>query len=98
LPCLIRRASLIDKDRTTYGLPDLHGATLDTKQAEGQQVRSFQIAVDRLERRPELAKMLIHKPGPLYDDPARHDALADVYRRGLAEVGVLLKGVRTAPS
>ena len=98
MPCLIRRASLIDKDRTTYGLPDLHGATLDTKQAEGQQVRSFQIAVDRLERRPELAKMLIHKPGPLYDDPARHDALADVYRRGLAEVGVLLKGVRTAPS
>ncbi|MBR0962540.1 hypothetical protein JQ554_00495 [Bradyrhizobium diazoefficiens] len=98
LPCLIRRASLINKDRTTYGLPNLHGSVLDTKQAEGQQVRSFQIAVDRIEKRPELAKMLIHKPGPLYDEPGRHDQLADVYRRGLAEVGVLLKGVRTAPS
>jgi hypothetical protein len=98
MPCLIRRASLINKDRTTYGLPNLHGSVLDTKQAEGQQVRSFQIAVDRIVRRPELAKMLIHKPGPLYDDPTQYDALADVYRRGLAEVGVLLKGVRTAPS
>lgn len=98
LPCLIRRASLIDRDGTTYSLPDLHSTSLDTRQAEGQQVRSFQLAIDRLERRPELAKMLIHKPGPLYDDAARHDALADVYRRGLAEVGILLKGVRTAPS
>lgn len=98
LPCLIRRASLRSKDSTIYGLPDLRAGTLDTKQAEGQQVRSFQIAVERLAKRPELAKVLIHKPGPLYDDPARHHALADVYRRGLEEVGRLLAGVRTAPS
>jgi hypothetical protein len=97
LPCLIRRASLRGKDSTVYGVPDLKAATLDTKQAEGQQVRSFQIAIARLSERPELAKVLIHKPGPLYDDPSRHDALAEVYRRGLEEVGRLLKGVRTAP-
>jgi hypothetical protein len=79
-------------------VPDLKTATLDTRQAEGQQVRSFQIAIARLSKRPELAKALIHKPGPLYDDPTRHDGLADVYRRGLEEVGRLLTGVRAAPS
>ena len=98
LPCLIRRASLRGKDRTVYGVPDLKATTLDTRQAEGQQVRSFQIAIARLSKRPELAKALIHKPGPLYDYPSRHDELADVYRRGLAEVGRLLAGVRAAPS
>lgn len=98
LPCLIRRASLRGSDTTVYGVPDLSAATLDTRQAEGQQVRSFQIAIERLAKRPELAKALIHKPGPLYDDPSRHDALADVYRRGLEEVGHLLTGVRAAPS
>lgn len=79
-------------------MPDLTTATLDTKQAEGQQVRSFQIAIARLSQRPELAKAFIHKPGPLYDDPSCHDDLADVYRRGLEEVGRLLAGVRAAPS
>lgn len=98
LPCLIRRASLQGQDSTVYSVPDLKAATLDTRQAEGQQVRSFQIAIARLSKRPELAKALIHKPGPLYDDPSRHDALADVYRRGLEEVGDLLTGVRAAPS
>jgi hypothetical protein len=98
LPCLIRRASLLGQDPTTYGVPDLKAATLDTKQAEGQQVRSFQIAIERLSQRPELATVLIHKPGPLYDDSSRCGDLADVYRRGLAEVGRLLAGVHAAPS
>lgn len=98
LPCLIRRASLRGKDTTVYGVSDLEAVTLDTRQAEGQQVRSFQIAIARLSQRPELAKALIHKPGPLHDDPSRHDDLADVYRRGLEEVGRLLTGVRAAPS
>lgn len=97
LPCLIRRASLRGEDSTVYGVPDLKATTLDTRQAEGQQVRSFQLAIARLAMRPELANALIHKPGPLYDDPSRHNALADVYRRGLEEVGQLLTGVRAEP-
>jgi hypothetical protein len=97
LPCLIRRASLQANDSTVYGVQDLKAAVLDTKQAQGQQVRSFQIAIARLERRPELAEVLIHKPGPLFDDPSRHKALAEVYRRGLLEVGRLLTGVRAEP-
>ena len=84
-------------DTTTYGVPDLKAQALDTKTAEGVQARSFQLAFDRLKARPTLAKLLIHKPGPLSDDPARLDELADVYRRGLEEVGKLLHGVKTVP-
>ena len=98
LPCLIRRASLLPNDPTAYTLANLSAGPLDTKQAAGQQIRSFQMAIARLAARPGLAKVLIHKPGPLYDDEARHDALADVYRRGLEEVGRLLTGVQTAPT
>ena len=39
--------------------------------------------------------MLIHKPGPLLEDIAQLDGLAGVYRRGLEEVGQLLRDVVT---
>ncbi len=97
LPCLIRRASLAKGDITTYGVPDLRAKALDTTQAEGVQARSFQLAIERLKARPELAHLLIHKPGPLSDDPSRLADLAGVYRRGLEEVGELLRGVKTVP-
>lgn len=103
LPCLIRRAALVtglhpDPDPTTYTVDDLTARTLDTRKSEGVQVRSFQLAIDRLRAEPELARILIHKPGPLLDEsPSRQDALAGVYRRGLEEVGSLLRGVRAGP-
>ena len=103
LPCLIRRASLRHglgaTDPTSYTVSDLRANVLDTTKAYGQQVRSFQFAIERLQRRPGLASLLIHKPGPLTDEsPARQVALADVYSRGLGEVATLLAGVRTRPS
>lgn len=103
LPCLIRRAALETGfgrgvDTTVYTVNDLTAHALDTRQSEGQQVRSFQLAIERLRARPALAPILIHKPGPLSDEaPARQMALAEVYRRGLEEVGALLVGVRTRP-
>lgn len=103
LPCLIRRAALetgfgLGQDSTVYTVADLSERPLDTRQAEGQQVRSFQLAISRLSARPDLAPILIHKPGPLIDEsPARQAALADVYRRGLFEVGALLRGVIARP-
>lgn len=103
LPCLIRRASLAyglhpDRDPTVYTVDDLTAHALDTRQSEGVQVRSFQLAIERLRARPDLAQILIHKPGPLFDESStRQQALADVYWRGLAEVGALLAGVRTRP-
>jgi hypothetical protein len=103
LPCLIRRAALLKgfgpgADPTVYTIDDLTARALDTRQSEGVQVRSFQVAIERLRARPALAPILIHKPGPLFDEsPARQTSLADVYRRGLEEVGAMLAGVRTQP-
>lgn len=103
LPCLIRRAALLkglgpSADSTVYTINDLNTRALDTCRAEGVQVRSFQIAIERIRSRPELASILIHKPGPLFDESStRQASLASVYRRGLEEVGALLTGVRTQP-
>lgn len=103
LPCLIRRAALLrglgpGADSTVYTIADLTARALDTHQSEGVQVRSFQLAIERIHARPELASILIHKPGPLFDESStRQASLAGVYRRGLEEVGALLTGVRTQP-
>ena len=103
LPCLIRRAALLtglkpDQDPTVYTIEDLTARVLDTRRSEGAQIRSCQLAISRLHARPELASILVHKPGPLFDEsPARQAALAEVYRRGLQEVGILLADVRAEP-
>lgn len=99
LPCLIRRASLTSiTDPTTYTVQNLRAKEWDPRTATGEQIRSFQYAVDRLSARPGIEKLLIHKPGPLTDDAAALGGLASVYKRGLEEVGSLLAGVRTRPS
>ncbi|GJH37988.1 hypothetical protein CBA19CS91_34545 [Paraburkholderia hospita] len=102
LPCLIRRAALTaawgsGNDPTTYTVPDLHAQPLDTRQATGVQVRSFQYAIERLKDKPQLANLLIHKPGSLADETAHLDLLADVYRRGLGEVARLIDGAEARP-
>jgi hypothetical protein len=98
LPCLIRRAALRGKDKTNYALADLPGSSLSTSNATGKQIRSFQFAIQRIRESPSLARLFIHKPGPLSDESdARQAELADVYRRGLEEVGALLADVHTSP-
>jgi len=103
LPCLIRRASLVtglapDPDPTTYTVDDLTARPLNTRESEGVQIRSFQLAIDRLRARPALAPLLIHKPGPLFDETSdRQAAIAEVYRRGMEELDTVLSGVRTRP-
>ena len=96
LPCLIRRASLASiTDPTTYTVPNLRAQVWDPTTATGEQIRSFQYAIGRLNAKPGIEKLLIHKPGPLSDDPATLPDLAAVYKRGLGEVASLLRGVRT---
>src|SRR6185437_1548913 len=53
VPCLIRRAAIArawgqERDLTTYTLAHLSARPLDTRLAEGQQARSFQVSVARL--------------------------------------------------
>src|SRR5579859_5284707 len=97
VPCLIRRAALLKgfgpgADPTTYTVQRLSAHDIDTTQAEGEQIRSVQYAIGRLRANPGLAKLLIHKPGPLVDvSPADLTALADVYRRGIKEVETLIQ-------
>ena len=98
VPCLIRRAAFGAagwEDATPYTLADVAGQTLDSERAEGEQVRSFQLACRRLAANPELARLLIYKSGPLPGDTAEINRLADVYRRGMAEVDRLLARTRT---
>ena len=103
VPCLIRRAALEKawgrgSDPTTYTLTDLAARPLDTRQAQGQQVRSFQLGLARLKAEPGIERLLIHKPGSLRDERAHLPELAAVYRRGMEEVGALLANVTTKPS
>ena len=85
-------------DATTYTVQDLHAQPLDTRESTGKQVRSFQYAIERLKGKPQLANLLIHKPGSLADDVVHLDELADVYRRGLDEVARLIDRVEARPS
>jgi len=100
LPCIIRRAAFNEScnaDLTGYAIPDLSRNTLNSMTSEGQQVRSFQLAIKRLVDNPELAKILVLKPGPLSLATTEFEGLAGVYRRGLEEVGRFLANVTTAP-
>lgn len=97
VPCLIRRASLAagldEADTTTYFLDDLKKGVLNSKSADGKNIRSFMFAAENLRKNPSRARFLVQKPGPLGRDDL--DAYVDVYRRGMNEVSEILKGVRT---
>ena len=101
VPCLIRRASLefgLDgDDETLYTIEDLKEHVLASDKPEGEHVRSFQLMAKRIEARPSLAKILVHKPGPLHGEPAAISGYADVFRRGVLEVAKLVKSVRARP-
>ena len=100
VPCLIRRAAILEglgADDTPYRVADLRAQVLDTNKAEGEHVRSFQLALSRLARKPGRARFDIHRPGPLIDHPSRLSDYEAVYVAGLQEVGRLLQGVRARP-
>lgn len=97
-PCLIRRASIeaaFGKDMTSYSIPDLYARPLHRQKTESVDVRSFQMMYRRLSKNPDLASVIIYKPGPLDDYSAPEIAdYADVFKRGIDEVGALVEKVR----
>jgi 7-cyano-7-deazaguanine synthase in queuosine biosynthesis len=102
LPCIIRQASIkrglkTMNDPTPYG-NDIHKKTLDSKKAEGINVRSFIVAINKLNKKPSMIKTLIHKPGPLTDNPSEIPLYEDLFKRGMNEVSELLKDVSVKPS
>jgi hypothetical protein len=97
VPCIIRRASFGASplaDPTEYRIMAIAPNSLDAATAEGEQVRGFELATSRLQSKPGLALILIHKPGPLQEDLGKLQAYASVYSRGMAEVYNLLKQVQ----
>jgi hypothetical protein len=102
VPCLIRRAAIetaFGKDPTTYTIPDLTARALDSRSAEGEHIRSFQMMAERLRARPDLATILIRKPGPLADyGDADIAAYAAVFARGIAEVSRIIGKTVVKPS
>jgi hypothetical protein len=59
--------SVFGKDPTTYTIADLHDRKLNSKAAEGEYVRSFQMMARRLKGRLGIEKILVNKSGPLSD-------------------------------
>lgn len=100
LPCLIRKASLLDwpsGDPTRYLATDMHCRILDSLEAEGDNVRSLQLALARLGGSMSRARVLIHKPGPLTDAPAEIPDFARVYLAGMQEVARVIAPLLTRP-
>lgn len=100
VPCLIRRASLLEggiPDAAPYQLHDLWSHVIHTDKAEGSHIRSFELAISRLRKYPARAKLDIHRPGPLSDHPNEFLNYEEVYVAGLEEVARLLDGVKSGP-
>lgn len=91
VPCLIRRAAMqkafgLGNDCTKYTEESINTILRSHTNATGTQLRSFQLAINRIKRQPSIAKILIHKPGPLTNDARYLERLSGVYTRGLLEV------------
>lgn len=96
VPCIIRRAAMaraygVDSDPTEYYYDRISTIRTNHASAEGVQLRSFEIAINRVNTTPTLAKLLIHKSGPIEGDAEYLDRLADAYLRGLLEVGSFIR-------
>lgn len=100
VPCIIRQAAILKAnivDGTSYGIGNLKAKAHPSNTAEGEHIRSFQLAIHRLNQNPSAAFILIQKAGPLSDHPGELNAYAEMYCRGLREVEQLLQGVQAIP-
>ncbi|MBO5322568.1 MAG: hypothetical protein J6A88_00490 [Oscillospiraceae bacterium] len=91
VPCIIRRAAMaraygVGNDPTEYYYDRISTIRANHASTEGVQLRSFEIAIDRVSATPALAKMLIHKSGPIEGDFEHLERLGNAYLRGLLEV------------
>lgn len=95
VPCIIRRAAINfafgqENDKTQYYIEDLDILKQLHNTETGAQLRSFEVAIQKLTKKPSISEFLIHKSGPLDHEPEYLHELCDVYTRGLFEVASLL--------
>ena len=88
----MQKAFGLGKDYTDYTQESTNEILKDHANASGSQLRSFQLAINRIKKQPNISKILIHKPGPLKNDAEYLDRLAGVYTRGLLEVDDFING------
>jgi hypothetical protein len=82
-----------EKDKTPYLVSSVPEIAANHAKGKGVQLRSFQIAINKIKKKSQLAKILIHKSGPLSGDSDYLQSLSDVYLRGLLEVNdFIIKG------
>lgn len=91
VPCIIRRAAMYkafgdEGDSTPYLIDNVSEIIANHKKGSGVQLRSFQIAINKIKAQPQLANILIHKSGPLSRDKNYLQELSNIYLRGLLEV------------
>jgi len=91
VPCIIRRAAInrafgADNDPTKYFVKDINIMVSNHAKSKGVQLRSFQVAIARLRKHPEIAKAFVFKTGNLLGSPEYLQKAAEVYRNGLFEV------------
>ena len=95
LPCIIRRAAIYkafgSDDPSEYLFPQVH-ELIENRESVGEQIRSFQYAIDKVKKYPNSKYTLIHKPGPLNGNDDYLAEMADTYYRGLLEVDAWIQG------
>lgn len=95
VPCLIRRAAIRlagFEDETEYLVDDLRSPPLRLGRAESRDVRAFQMLYDRVNKKPDLAMLLIHKTGPFHDySTSEISSYSNTFLRGINEVGDLVR-------
>lgn len=96
VPCIIRRAAMSmafgeEEDITPYTVSSVSEIVANHAKGMGVQLRSFQVAINKIKKQPELAKILIHKSGPLSSDTNYLLDLSNVYKRGLLEVDAFIE-------
>jgi len=66
----------------------------DSRRKDGENIRSFKLAIDHAAKHPEAWRYLVRKTGPL--ETSDVEGYAQMYGRGMAEVGLLLKPAAAA--
>mgnify|MGYP005984609955 FL=1 len=87
----MHKAYGFQNDTTTYTINSIQEIIDAHAKKKGEQLRSFQFAINKVIKNPKLKTFYIHKSGRLDGDDAYLSELADVYYRGLVEVDDFIK-------